>query len=237
MTEMKKDILYNSDCVEGMRQLPDECIDLVVTDCPYKICHSGTCGTGGILGNDNKDVFDGSIFAYNDIAFSEYLPELYRVLKPNTHCYIMINALNLKDLQQAAEDAGFRLQNILAWKKNNATPNHFYMQCLEYILMFRKGMARDINDMGMTNCLSVPNITSKGANGEHPTAKPVALMEVLIKQSSNAGDLILEPFAGGGSTLVAAKHCGRHYIGYEIDEKYYNLALKKLNQEYQTTLF
>ena len=68
------------------------------------------------------------------------------------------------------------------------------------------------------------------AKGIHPTEKPVALMELLIKQSSNEGDIVLDPFAGSGSTLVAARNLNRHYLGYEIDEKYYNIAKQQLTQ-------
>jgi site-specific DNA-methyltransferase (adenine-specific) len=186
---------------------------------------------GGMLSHhNNANALNGKLFEHNDIEFSEYLPELYRVLKPNTHCYLMINALNLKDLQQAAEDAGFRMQNILVWKKNTSTPNQYYMQCLEFILMLRKGAAKRVNDCGICNCLSVPNIIGKGKK-HHPTAKPVELMRIMIEQSSNKGDVVLDPFAGGGSTLVAAKQAERNYIGFEIDPKYYEMANKRLYQE------
>ena len=127
------------DCVAGMRELPDESVDCVVTDCPYEISHHGSTAMGGILGQNNPNALSGKVFEYNDIQFDEYLPELYCVLKPDTHCYIMINSRNLKDLQMAAEKAGFKFQNLLVWRKNSSTPNKFYMQQLEFILMLRKG--------------------------------------------------------------------------------------------------
>lgn len=223
--------LINIDCREGFKFLPDESFDLVVSDVPYRIVQHGTSACGGMLSHhNNANALNGKLFEHNDIEFSEYLPELYRVLKPNTHCYLMINALNLKDLQQAAKDAGFRMQNILVWKKNTSTPNQYYMQCLEFILMLRKGAAKRVNDCGICNCLSVPNIIGKGEK-HHPTAKPVALMRIMIEQSSNKGDVVLDPFAGGGSTLVAAKQAERNYIGFEIDPKYYEMANKRLTQE------
>lgn len=107
------------------------------------------------------------------------------------------------------------------------------MNQLEFILMLRKGAAKNVNDMGISNCLSCPNIIGKGARGCHPTEKPVALMELLIKQSSNAGDIVLDPFAGSGSTLIAAKRCERRYIGFEIDPEYYQMAQKRLDYEPQ----
>ena len=151
----------------------------------------------------------------------------------------MINSRNLCKLQTEAEKAGFVFQNLLAWNKSNSggTPNKYYMQKMEFILMLSKRPARNINDMGTPNLLSVPNIIGKG-EGYHPTQKPVELMKVLIRNSTNAGDIVLDPFAGGGSTLVAAKQLERHYIGFEIDEKYYQMSLKNLqNTPKQTTLF
>lgn len=177
-------------------------------------------------------VRNGKMFEHNDIEFSEWLPDVYRVLKNGTHCYLMINSRNLKDLQVEAEKVGFKFQNLLVWRKSNATPNKYYMQQLEFILMLRKGAARNVNDMGVSNCLSCPNIIGKGKD-EHPTAKPIALMEVLIKQSSNVGDVVLDPFAGGGSTLIAAKRLERQYIGFEIDKQYYDMANRRLTQEPQ----
>lgn len=189
--------------------------------------------------NSADDVRAGKLFQHNDIAFSEYLPELYRVLKKGTHCYLMINSRNLTELQQEAEKAGFVFQNLLVWNKTNSggTPNKYYMQKCEFILMLSKRPARNINEMGTPNLLSVPNILCKGEYN-HPTQKPIELMKVLISNSTNKGDIVLDPFAGSGSTLIAAKQLERHYIGYEIDEKYYNMAMKRLQHEpTQASLF
>lgn len=233
---METNVLYNQDCLKGMQEIPDESIDLVVTDCPYHISHNGTsCGGGGIFSDlQNKHANSGKLFAHNDIAFSEWLPDVYRVLKERTHCYIMVNAHNLKELQIEAEKVGFIFQNLLVWNKGNATPNRYYMQALEFILMLSKRPARSINDMGCSNILSVPNIIG---NKKHPTEKPVALMEQMIRNSSNEGDIVLDPFAGSGSTLVAAKNLHRNYIGYEIDKQYYDVANAALQAPKQTTLF
>lgn len=245
---METNYIKNIDCRIGLAELPNESIDCIVTDCPYLIvgggCSEGTYRTkngnrqpSGIMNrqktpihcDENTDnVRAGKMFKHNEIKFEEWLSECYRVLKEGTHCYVMINGRNLKDLQQAAEDAGFVYQNLLAWKKQNATPNRYYLQCLEFILMLRKGAARNVNDMGISNCLSVPNIIG---NKRHPTEKPIALMQVMIEQSTNKGDIVLDPFAGSGSTLVAAKRAERNFIGFEIDPKFYDVANKRLYQE------
>ena len=244
--------IYNEDCLEVFKRIPDKSIDLVVTDCPYRIC-SGGCTTdpnkiasylsgecGGMLSH-RKDKHDsifeeydpttyvkkGKLFKHNEIEFSEWVPEVYRVLKDDTHCYIMINPRNLKDLWQAANDAGFAFQQLIVWDKGNTTPNKYYLNAYELILMLRKGKAKNINNMGTKNILRIANII--GCK-EHPTEKPVELMQVLIENSSNVGDKVLDPFMGVGGVPLACKKTGRNYIGIELDEKYFLIAKERLRR-------
>lgn len=248
------DKLFNDDCLNILSEMSAESVDCVVTDCPYRISAGGVTievggkEMGGVLNDVNivfnsacgrkwakKDgtvpsaVKNGKMFANNDIAFSDWLPLVYKVLKKGTHCYVMINSRNLKELQTEAEKAGFVFQNLLVWNKKNATPNKYYMQGCEFILMLSKRPARNINDMGTPNLITIPNILGKGVK-HHPTAKPVELMELLIRNSTAKGEVVLDPFVGGGSTLVAAKRLGRHYVGCEIDTHFYEMALGNLQK-------
>lgn len=169
-------------------------------------------------------VKDGLMFDHNEITFSEWIPEVYRILKPGTHCYIMTNSRNLKDIQIESEKAGFVFQNLLAWNKGNKTPNKYYMQQLEFILMLSKRPARNINDMGCGNMISIPNPTNK----LHPTEKPVGLMRVLIENSTNPNEIVLDPFMGAGATCLACIESGRQFIGIEIDQKYVEIAINRM---------
>lgn len=205
--------------------------DLVVTDPPYKIV-SGGCTTKknamtGVLKQGEKNTKRGSLFEENDIQFGDWLPEIYRVLKDGTHCYVMSNGRNLHSLYNAGVNAGFKYQNLLVWDKGNVTPNRYYMNRCEFIMMFRKGKARSINNMGCSTLLTVPNIIGRK---QHPTEKPVDLMKILIENSSNEGEIVIDPFAGAGSTLVAASLLNRHYIGFELDETYFNIAQNRLDE-------
>lgn len=228
-------MLYNEDCLKIFKEIKDESVDLCVTDCPYKII-SGGCtktafnikDTGGISNKRegaSENVKKGKLFDHNDIKFSDWLPELYRIMKPGTHTYIMINARNLKDLQTEAEKVGFKFQNLLVWDKGNAVVNRYYLNAFELILMLRKGPAKNINEMGTSNLLRVPNIIG---NKEHPTEKPVGLMEVLINNSSKEGDTVIDPFMGVGATGVACKNLNRNFIGIEIDKKYFDIAKNRI---------
>src|SRR5690606_700763 len=122
-----------------------------------------------------------------------------------THCYVMTNVLNLSSMIQSAEQAGFKLHNVLVWRKNNVTPSQYYMKNAEYILFLRKGKAKYINNIGTKTVIDVNNVRNK----IHPTEKPVELMRILIENSSQVGDTVLDPFAGSGSTLIAGIECGR----------------------------
>lgn len=232
--------LYNDDCLNVLKNIEDESIDLVVTDCPYHIVSGGCTNIprkdepSGIFNRRNtftqRNAKTGKLFDNNDIEFKEWLPELYRVLKQGTHCYIMINARNLKDLQTEAEKVGFKFQNIIIWYKQNVTPNRYYLNSYEMILMLKKGKARNINNMGTKNVLEVPNIL----NGKtQPTEKPVRLNEILIENSSNVGDVVIDPFMGTGSCGVAAKKLGRDFIGIEIDKKYFDIAKERIEGKFE----
>lgn len=241
--------LYNGDCLEVMRSIANNSIDLVATDCPYKIV-SGGCRkipkdgereTSGILTHRHKDnkrtdwvdaVRTGKMFANNDIEFKDWLPDVYRVLKDKSHCYIMVNSRNLAELQKQAELAGFKFQNLLMWDKGNVTPNRWYMQGFECILMLRKGGAKNINNLGSSNILKVPNIIG---NKTHPTEKPIDLMRILIENSTQPNEIVLDPFMGSGSTIIACLNTNRKGIGIELDKHYFDVATKRIN-EHQAAL-
>ena len=230
-------VLHNDDCKKVMEKMPDESIDLVVTDCPYRIVKGGC--TKKELKNEPRGIFNkrkedtkdnskaGKLFKHNDIKFKEWLPDVYRVLKENSHCYIMINARNLKDLQVQAEKVGFKFQQLIIWDKGNSIPNRYYLNSYELILMLRTGKAKNINNMGTKNILSVPNIIG---NKTHPTEKPIDLMRILIENSSREGDVVLDPFMGTGSTGVACMDTNRKFYGIELGEDYFSIAEKRIEE-------
>lgn len=221
--------LFCGDCLELMPKMADKSVDLIATDCPYKIVSGGCCTKNfdckGVLSQHNPHVKSGKLFGENEIAFSDWLPEAFRVLKDSSHCYVMVNGRNLKNLQVSAEQAGFAYQNLLIWDKGNKTPNRYYMQQVEFILMLKKGASKTINKPGTGNLLSFKNAVG---HKRHPTEKPVELMKVLIENSSNAGDIILDPFMGSGSTAIAARQLGRSFIGIDKDEKYFSIAKERI---------
>lgn len=208
---MQRDRIYNMDCAAGLKTLPSESIDLVVSDVAYKVITGGREDDGinrppqGIL-NDKAQIFE-----YNNIEIDEWMGEVYRVLKEGTHCYcyLFTNTLNLRDMLNKADEAGFQLHNLLVWEKNNCTPTQFYMKNPGYVLFLRKGKAKYINNIGREKL--------------HPTQKPVSLLKTYILNSSKKRDVVLDMFMGSGSTAVTCLETGRSYIGFEIDKKYFTV--------------
>jgi site-specific DNA-methyltransferase (adenine-specific) len=129
-------------------------------------------------------------------------------------------------LQREAEKVGFAYQNTLVWDKGNVTPNRYYMGACEFILMLKKGKSRTINNPSCSNILRVKNKVGKKY---HPTEKPVELMRILIENSTDTGDMVLDPFMGSGSTGVACINADRNFIGIELDEQYFNVAQDRIN--------
>ena len=124
--------------------------------------------------------------------------------------------------------AGFRESNILVWVKNNACPNRYYMKNCEFVLFLYKGKAKPINDMSTKTALMIDNI--RGNDKLHPTEKPVKLLAAFVNNSTNKGDIVLDPFMGSGSTGVATIQEGREFVGIEIASQYYDIANERLSK-------
>ena len=224
-------ITYNDDFKKISKNIEDNSIDLIVTDPPYKTTKRGiskNTTTGGIVRSEEGK--SGKMFKFNDIKPIEYIPEFYRLLKDGSHCYIMTNHVNLQEILNTATECGFHFIKSLIWMKDNKIMGQSYMSQFEYILFFRKGKHKKINNCGTSDILHIPNKKTKDENGNniHPTEKPVELMKILIENSSNEGDVVLDPFMGVGSTGVASKELNRKFIGIELDERYFNISNKRL---------
>lgn len=223
---MENITLYHDDCMNVLKNISDNSIDLVVTDPPYKVISGGKPHKKGQpSGMLSKN--DGKIFKYNNIKPEVWMPEVYRVLKEGTHCYIMTNTINLEDYLRIARECGFGLHNVLSWEKNNCTPSRWYMKNGEFTLFLRKGKAKAINNLGSKMIHSFDNIIG---NKIHPTEKPVELMKFYIENSSNVGDIVLDPFMGSNSTGRACRELDRKFIGIEIDDEYFKVDQEEMNK-------
>ena len=239
-------MVYNMDCLEGMKKLSDNSIDLIITDPPYGVEFSKGF-------NDSKETVSNNI----DL----WLKEMYRVLKPTCHCYIYIPtkeaAMWLTNIEK-----NFDIYNILStrtYTKNTYIKNNFQFNS-QLIVYCSKGVAKKFNDVDfirtseswlkdkrnknpkefiylypafITECYS-SKWCGKNTGYRHPCAKSVKLIEFFIKLSSNEGDIVLDPFAGGGSVVVAAENTNRNYIAYELNKEYYDYILSRIKKEENT---
>lgn len=174
----------------------------------------------------------GSVFKHNSIKFAEWLPELYRVLKEGSHCYVMVNDRNMLELLSEAKKSKFKLLNILTWKKTKHTPNRYYLKNSEFIVFLRKGRAKNINNMGTFQVLEVDNVSKK----RHPSEKPVELMNILINNSSNENEIVLDPFLGSGTTAVSAVINNRKFIGIEQEWEYCEIANERIKEAWESKI-
>ena len=154
-----------------------------------------------------------------------------RVLKPGGHCYIMTNRITLLSLLAAAKENKFHLTNLLFWAKGRKNANRYYMIETEIICMFYNKPAKSINDCGQAQIHYCSPV--KKEDRIHDTEKPVELIQRFIENSTEPGQLVLDPFAGSGSTAVAAIRSDRMFCVVELDETYYLQACGRIWGEYQ----
>ena len=223
---MSKIELMKGDCLEMMKSIPDNSVDLCVSDIPYKLTGGGK--GDGANSKRPKGILENNSQLMKIPKFEDWLPELYRVMKNGTHIYLMSNFKNLNDLMNKSLAVGFKHINLLVWEKNNCTPSQFYMKNCEYTLLLRKGSSKYINDIGGSK--TVHKFNNIIGNKVHPTEKPVELMEFYVENSSNRGDMVLDMFMGSGSTGVACVNTNRNFIGVELDENYFNIAEKRIQE-------
>lgn len=224
MLEINK--IYNEDSIIAMQNMEEECVDLIVTDPPYKTITGGD--SNGKNSDRPKGMLSGNrkLFKHQNIKISDWMSEVYRILKQDSHAYIFTNSLNLTEMLNESQKAGFRLHNLLVWEKNNCTPSQYYMKNCEYILFLRKGKAKWINDIGGSK--TVHQFNNIIGNKTHPCEKPVELLKFYIRNSSEENDIVFDPFVGTGSTMVAAKELNRRYLGFELEEPYHEIACERV---------
>ena len=220
------DVIYNKDCMDGLKEIPDNSIDLVIMDPPYEM---GTCG-GGSFGSFNK-LYHGELTPISKGISNNVLDCIVSKMK-SINCYIWCNKYQLRQLIDYFDDIGCNI-DLLTWHKTNPVPtcNNKYLSDTEYLLYLRdKGVKLyGTYETKRKWYVSQLNTKDKKLYG-HPTIKPLEIIKNLITNSSREGDIVLDPFMGSGTTAVAAKMLGRHYIGFEIDPGYHKTAEKRVEE-------
>lgn len=212
-------VLYHGRAEEILPTL--ERAPLIVTDPPYLLT-SGGKGDKMTFGGKYKN--DGRLVPC-DISWPEIMETLAGALDPaGGDAYVMADDKNLGDADIAARAAGLQHHRTLVWRKPNGTQNRWYMKNAEFALYLFRGRARRINDCGAGQVFDF----RPGTDTDHPTEKPVGLMRAWIEQSSDPGDLVIDPFMGSGTTGVAALCAGRRFIGIEIKQEFFELSRRRM---------
>jgi site-specific DNA-methyltransferase (adenine-specific) len=210
------------DAVEWLSGLGDGAVDLVVTDPPYESLEKHRAvGTTTRLShskassNDWFEVFPNS-------RFEELFREIYRVLRRDRHFYLFCDAETMFVAKPVAEAVGFKLWKPLVWDKKKIGMGYHYRARYELVLFFEKGK-RKLNDLGVADIIEAERVF-KG----YPAQKPVEVSEVLVTQSTERGEVVIDPFMGTASAGVAALKQGRRFWGNDLCSEAVAIARQRL---------
>jgi len=258
MVKTKHKIIIG-DCLEKLKGIPSESVDLVFADPPYNMSKKQGLGwkySKHVTMQESWDMFSkDDFFKFNN----GWLAECFRILKHGGSLWISGSFHNIYQMgfiiQQFHPE--IKINNSIVWFKPNAQPNitcRFFTESTEHLIWATKNgdgkkwkfnyqwtkdhITDPINPIGKQtrNVWSIP-LTPKSEKwaGAHPTQKPFELLKRIILSSTNEGDLVLDPFVGSGTTSAVAKYYGRNSIGIELSDKYIGIIKKRL-QENQKTL-
>jgi site-specific DNA-methyltransferase (adenine-specific) len=219
--------LYREDAVEWLSRQPRGSADLCITDPAYESLEKHRA-VGTTTRLRESEASSNSWFPVVPNAyFAEFIIQLYRVMRMNSHTYVVLDWETKYVVKPLAERAGFRFANELVWDKLLMGMGYHYRHRVEYILFLEKG-DRAVKDLGVDNVLAFPRVRGPAA---YPTEKPVEMLEVLVKQSSVPGERVIDPFMGSGSTGAAAARHGCHFLGTDIHPPAYTRATETLLRE------
>ena len=215
--------LIFGDCIEKMKQIPDESIDLIVTDPPYLMKYKSKMRKdkthdfcSEILNDDNEELI------------IDYIKECYRILKNDTAMYMFCNSNRVDFFKQHLELNGFKIKNMIIWVKNNRTAGDLKAQFgKQYEIIFLVNKGRKIfNGKRITDVWEFDRVAGK--KQLHQNQKPVELLEQCILKHSDENDIVFDGFMGSGSTGIACLNTNRRFIGIELEEKYFNMAKERI---------
>jgi len=241
--------IYNMDCIEGMRLLPQASVDLIITDPPFAINFKARRAN---YNRTQERVLAGykEIHADQYAAFTRnWMTEAYRVLAESGSAFVFSGWNNLKDILVAADEVGFTTVNHIIWKYQFGVVCRYRFVTSHYHCLF---LCKDEKKRKFFNSARY-NAGDKDAKGgslryqdledvwqikreywhgdkKTPTKLPAELILKLLQYTSEENDAVLDPFLGSGQVAVVSKQHNRRYIGFEIVEEYYRFAKERLEK-------
>ena len=249
--------IIKGNCINEMKKLPDESVDLIFADPPYFMQTEGILHrTNGTKFNGVEDIWDKfKDYVEYDKFTTEWLTECKRVMKKNASIWVIGSFQNIYRLGYLMQNMGFWILNDVIWSKPNAVPNfggtrfqnshETLLWCTKspnakYTFNYKtmKHLNGDKQEKSVWNigiCIGNERLKDEHGKKIHSTQKPEKLLYNIIVSSSKPGDIVMDPFFGTGTTGAIAKATGRNYIGFEMNEQYIKYAQKRLD-ETKTTL-
>lgn len=229
MTNFENKIILG-DCYSVLQKIPSASIDLVITDPPYDIRNTKAGGNGTLKDSIQR--------VQNDLLSAEicggisldFCAEIARVCK-RINAYIFCNKIQILPYLKYFVDGLHCTFDILVWHKTNAVPTYFnkYLTDCEYCLYFRKGgFCKPANYDDGSTVFNLPTNAKDKIRWQHPTIKPLQIIKTLVKNSSQVGDLVLDPFEGSETTAVACKMLNRKFCAIEKNENFYKIACARV---------
>lgn len=239
---MIETMLMNADCLEALLKIPDNKIDLILTDPPYNL--------GNFMKNRDtnlhkmRDNFFGAA-GWDNLEFDEWVDsmdvffkETSRIIKTGGSMVVFMSIIKVETIIKLAEKYEFYYKTTGIWHKKNPMPRnmnlHFVNSTEAWIYFTYKKRTGTFNNEGKVIhdfLESSVTSTSEKKYGKHPTQKPESIMEHFITLLSNENDWVLDPFMGSGTTGVVSMRNNRNFIGIELDKEYFNIAEKRIDEQ------
>lgn len=204
--------IINGDCIEVMRGMPWASVDFILTDPPYLVNYRDRSGRS--VANDDND-------AWLKPAFRQ----MHRVLRPDSLCVSFYGWNRVDTFMAAWREAGFRIAGHIVFRKSYASKSRFLSYCHESAYLLAKGNP-SLPASPVPDVLDFPY----SGNRYHPTEKPIQPLKTLIGAFTEPDGVVLDPFCGSGSTLVAAQELGRRFIGIELNADHHGTASRRVQR-------
>ena len=212
---METNRIYNEDCLEGMKSIPEKSVNITLTDIPYGVVNRESNGLRN-LDKENADVFN--------IDMDELLSEIHRVTEGQI--IIFCAKEQFSEIYKFFANKKGTTRSII-WQKTNPSPmngQHVYLSGVEHAVWFKPRGRKVFN----AHCKNTVFTYSNGSRKIHPTQKHIELFKELITDNSSEKEIVFDPFMGSGTTAVAAIDTGRNYLGFELDEEYHKLSEQRI---------